>query len=770
MFLKGLSLFSGAGIAETYFEQNGVHICIAVELLKERADIYRHLYPHVQMCQGDITDKGFFSDVLLKAESEGVDFIIATPPCQGMSTAGKKLYDDPRNKLIVYAIEAIKKIKPRFAIIENVPEILHTKINIHGEWVLIDNYIQAELGTQYVFNKNKLVNAMNYGVAQSRERCIYLLSRKDENISWEFPVPSKNILTMRDVIGDLPSLDPEVTDISAEDFHKLFPNFEQKKQAGLVVSPWHCPPKQKYRHVIAMMHTPEGNSAWNNEIYYPTLVDGTKSKGYKNTYKRQWWDKPAYTITKYTSRLGSQENGHPGRVIVDSSDEKKRLWSDPRVMTVFELMRLMSLPDDWGIPISTSSNVIREILGEGIPPRMIEKALIALDEQLTGRFRHSVNALSMFSNVGIAETYLSDVGVNVVIANELVEERVRFYSHLYPQVNVVCGDISKHEIFDKVIELAKKKDVQFLIATPPCQGMSCAGKKDPDDARNYLIYYAVEAVKAIKPKFVMLENVPMQQHTLISYHGEKVTIPRYVESELCRYYNFNSTRIVNAADYGIPQSRQRYFYLLVKKDEKVSWDFPKKEDKIVTLKDAIGWLPSLDPCVREEGEKWRFPDYVQKKRNGLLVSKWHYPPTHSWKQIEWMMHTPSAKSAFENEHFFPKKDERKIKGAPRTYMRMDWNKPATTIMQNSGVISAFSTVHPGRVILSGESDLDRLYSDARTLTIYELMILSSLPDDWNIPEWANDTLIRRVIGEGIPPLLVKKFVSELVRKGHYYER
>ena len=190
---------------------------------------------------------------------------------------------------------------------------------------------------------------------------------------------------MRDAIGDLPSLDPDVTDISDEERKRLFPHFEEKRAAGLAVSKWHYPPKHKYRHVIAMMHTPEGCSAWANQKYYPTLADGTKSKGYKNTYKRQWWDKPAYTVTKYTSRIGSQENGHPGYPIVDSTDEETRLWSDARVLSILELMRVSSLPDDWNIPATASSNVIREILGEGVPPRLLESALIELEKNINGK-------------------------------------------------------------------------------------------------------------------------------------------------------------------------------------------------------------------------------------------------------------------------------------------------------------------------------------------------------------------------------------------------
>ncbi len=380
MKFKALSLFSSAGVAETYFEKHGIEVKVAAELLPERVALYRHLYPSVNMFQGDITDKKNYTNIIKAAKKEKCDFIIATPPCQGMSSAGLMKKDDPRNRLIIQAVDAIKDIKPKFVIIENVPEILLTEIKIGEEWVNINTYLERELAADYYFNKTKRVNAMYYGVAQSRERCVYLLSRKDTGIEWEFPEPSKTVTTLRDAIGDLPSLDPDVTDISEEERQKLFPDYEKKRAAGLAVSKWHYPPRHKYRHVIAMMHTPEGCSAWSNEIYYPTLADGKKSKGFKNTYKRQWWDKPAYTVTKYTSRIGSQENGHPGVAIVDSPDEEKRLWSDARVMSIFELMRVSSLPDDWNIPDKASSNVLREVMGEGVPPRLIEHALISLEK------------------------------------------------------------------------------------------------------------------------------------------------------------------------------------------------------------------------------------------------------------------------------------------------------------------------------------------------------------------------------------------------------
>lgn len=386
---------------------------------------------------------------------------------------------------------------------------------------------------------------------------------------------------------------------------------------------------------------------------------------------------------------------------------------------------------------------------------------------MNNKFRNKIKALSLFANVGVAESYLQDVGVEVVIANELIEKRARFYRHLYPKVNMITGDITDDKIFTQIIHEARREGVEFIIATPPCQGMSCAGRKDPLDPRNSLIFYAIKAILELKPRFVLMENVPRQKQTKLNTGSTYIPIPEFVESELKSKYEFNEQRVINAMDYGVPQSRQRYFYLLVRKDEGIHWEFPKSDGKIITLRDAIGSLPSLDPLLREESERYRFPDYEMKKKEGLKVSKWHFPPLQTWKYVEWLIHTPTGCSAFQNEIYFPTKDGRRIKGGPQTYKRMSWDKPATTVMSNSNIISAFTTVHPGRIIKESESEEERQYSDPRVLTIFELLIISSLPLDWDIPEWASDCMIREVIGEGIPPLLVKKAIENLILVGNY---
>lgn len=375
-----------------------------------------------------------------------------------------------------------------------------------------------------------------------------------------------------------------------------------------------------------------------------------------------------------------------------------------------------------------------------------------------------LNGLSLFSNVGIAEAYLKDVGVDIVLANEIDEKRARFYQEVYSDAHMICGDITDEKIRDEIVKEALQKKVEFILATPPCQGMSEAGLRLEFDPRNQLIFYAVDVIKKVKPKFVLLENVPKQLTTKIEYNGEVILIPEYIKRELGADYSFNKETLVMAKDYGVPQLRERNIFLLVKKDLDYIWEFPKKQQEI-TLEEAIGSLPSLDPLLREGVDETirRFPEYEKKREAGLQVSKWHYPPKHSWKQVEWMMHTPTGKSAIYNETYYPQKEDgTPVKAHHNNYRRLKWDMPCRTVTQNNGVISSLACVHPGRKYISDSGEI--LYSDPRVLTIYELMIVMSLPLDWNIPEWADDTFIRRVFGEGIPSKLVRAIVGELTRQ------
>ena len=376
--------------------------------------------------------------------------------------------------------------------------------------------------------------------------------------------------------------------------------------------------------------------------------------------------------------------------------------------------------------------------------------------------QNRLKAISLFANVGVAETYLEELGIDVVLANEIDEERAEFYRHLYPKTDMICGDVTKKDIQDQIISKSKKLGIDLVMATPPCQGMSIAGKMDPLDERNHLIFYAILIIKQLNPKYIFLENVPQLLTTKIKVNDEIMLIPEYLHKELGKNYDFAEQTLVSAKDYDVPQMRRRNIFLISRKDMKYRWEMPAPH-KQITLKEAIGDLPSVDPILKEGLEETLklFPDFSKKQTAALKVSRFHFPPKHAKKHVITMMHTPSGKTAFDNPIYYPKKDNgERVNGHYNTYRRYAWDKPCRTITQNNGVISSLCCVHPGRPYKT--KDGETLYSEPRCLTLLELFIVSSLPKDWNVPDWADEQLIRKVIGEGIPPMLVKNIMKNLV--------
>lgn len=377
--MKALSLFANIGVAEAYLEKIGIEVVLANELVKRRADLYSKIYPKTEMICGDITSKRIYETIKIKAIEEDVDVIIATPPCQGFSRACRNQNEnDARNLLIMPVISMVKEIKPRYVFIENVPQLLETEIAIDGHKTLIQDFMLNDLGDQYIISFHQ-INTENYGVPQSRRRTIILLTRRNQKVVWELPEETEKRVTLKDVIGDLPSLDPFIKDIDETEFRAMFPEYEKKKVEAEKVSIWHQPPGHIKRQVVTMIHTPTGKTAFDNEKYIPRKADGTAVKGYKSTYRRLRWIDPASTVTMDNRKISSQNNVHPGHYIGEDENGDV-IYSDPRVLSLFELMRVMSLPDDWPLPSNANVAFVRSVIGEGIPPLFVKKVFEKINQ------------------------------------------------------------------------------------------------------------------------------------------------------------------------------------------------------------------------------------------------------------------------------------------------------------------------------------------------------------------------------------------------------
>jgi len=369
--MKCMSLFSNIGVSEAYLDKIGIEVVVANELVKRRANLYSQIYPRTNMICGDITDPKIFNKLIEEGIRQKINIIKVTPPCQGMSNAGRKRKWDPRNNLIIPVINIITAVRPKYAFLENVPTLLLTKIPYKGEEILIPNLIRYKLSRYYHINVYK-IDTKDYSVPQFRGRAIMLFTRKDQDRIWTIPPKDKKIVTMEDAIGSLPIVDPFVKDISCGELKKLFPKYYERKEAARRISKWHNPPHHIKRQVEIMMRTPTGCTAFNNKKHKPIKANGELVRGYKNTYKRQNWDTPAYTVTMDNRKISSQNNVHPGRYL-GKNKRNEELYSDPRALTLYEIMKIMTIPDNWSVPNNVSQPFLRSVIGEGIPPLFVKK-------------------------------------------------------------------------------------------------------------------------------------------------------------------------------------------------------------------------------------------------------------------------------------------------------------------------------------------------------------------------------------------------------------
>jgi len=351
-----------------------------------------------------------------------------------------------------------------------------------------------------------------------------------------------------------------------------------------------------------------------------------------------------------------------------------------------------------------------------------------------------IKAISLFSGAGVGEMYLRGMGVEVVAANEIIDKRADLYSFFYPYCIMIKGDIREEKVKNKIKSFIKD-DVKLLMATPPCQGVSSLGKNKVQthfekDERNYLIFHVFDMINSGDFDYVLIENVPRFLEMFFPYNGEFKKLSEILADMFGDKYSIELD-VIDAKDYGVPQSRPRAIIKMFKKG--LLWPWPRKR-KEISLREAIGHLPSLEP-----GEDSGIP--------------WHYAKRISERIYLALSHTPPGKSALKNEVYYPKKENgERINGFHNTYKRMVWGRPAPARTTYSGSVSSHNNVHPGR------RKKDGTYSDARVLSILETLIVSSLPENLKFPDWANDTLILDVIGEAIPPLMLKEIVKPIVKR------
>ena len=287
------------------------------------------------------------------AKDNNCKLLLATPPCQGFSTLGKNKHQDhfekdPRNFLIFHVFEIFEKHDFDYLLIENVPTFLNMYFPYNGKLLGVVEIIKEKYSGEYNVDF-EVLNAKDYGICQLRSRCFIKVYKK--GFMWPWPNKEPQI-NLRNAIGYLPSLEAgEKSDI-----------------------PWHYAKEENKRIVQALRHTPTGKSAIYNEVYYPKKEDGTRIKGFHNTFKRMDWDMPAPARTTYSGSMSSHNNVHPGRLLSDGT------YSDARVLTLLETFIVSSIPSTIVFPEWATDTFIRTMIGEAVPPLLLMKVVNTIQE------------------------------------------------------------------------------------------------------------------------------------------------------------------------------------------------------------------------------------------------------------------------------------------------------------------------------------------------------------------------------------------------------
>lgn len=350
-----IDLFAGVGGLSYGFSHNdSFEIVMANEYDKDIATAYRMNHPTVNMIQGDIKN---ITEHQLKEELRygEIDIIVGGPPCQSYSTLGKRQMDD-RAHLFEQYCRILSIVQPKMFIFENVSGLLSMQ---GGRLIEVIKEEFRKLGYEV---KSKLLNAVDYGVPQYRERVI-LVGMKGKNI-FEYPVATHGdgllpYRTVCDAFSDMPILKSggECNEYAAAPQND-FQRFLRKNSLTLTEN---AAPANGERLIKIMEALPDGGSK-------DALPEDIRPKsGYGNTYAKMWWKSPAPTVTRNFATPSSSRCVHP---------------RDSRAMTTREGARLQSFPDDYKF---YGSRVKKNLeIGNAVPPLLSIALAKAVEKAMKG--------------------------------------------------------------------------------------------------------------------------------------------------------------------------------------------------------------------------------------------------------------------------------------------------------------------------------------------------------------------------------------------------
>lgn len=349
--------------------------------------------------------------------------------------------------------------------------------------------------------------------------------------------------------------------------------------------------------------------------------------------------------------------------------------------------------------------------------------------------------IDLFAGVGgLSYGFAHDDEFEIIAANEILEPMAKAYSSNHPSVMMYNKDIKDFSLDDLTRDLGVKKgDIDIVVGGPPCQAYSTVGKRLIDDPRGKLFQEYYRILKELRPKLFVFENVK----GLLSMQGGDLIKTIIALFESIGYHM--QMRLLNAADYGAPQIRERV--ILVGTLDSKPFIYPKpthynpelgkpKDSSLkpyVTLGEAISDLPSIK--TGESATEYSCDPQNEYQRlmraNAPAEIHEHEVPKNNAKLVAIMEALPDGGS--------PKdiaEELRPNSGFANCYCRLWWDKPSTTITRNLGCPSSSRCIHP---------------RDPRPLSTREGARLQGFPDDYIFCGKRGDKHLQ--IGNAVPTFL-----------------
>lgn len=349
-----------------------------------------------------------------------------------------------------------------------------------------------------------------------------------------------------------------------------------------------------------------------------------------------------------------------------------------------------------------------------------------------------LKVIDLFCGCGGLSEGFRLAGYEIVGGVDFNAPAIKTYNRNFENAKGICCNLLDMDQAKIVEAFGNLQDIDVIIGGPPCQGFSAANryKIEGEDPRNKLFFEFVKFVDLAKPKAIVIENV---RGIVTSNNGyAKDRIYEIFES---RGYSVNH-RILSASDYGVPQRRQRNFFVMIKDGEKFDFDKLVKVSEVVTVEDAIGELylhedsSTDEPFYLIDEPTSTYRKYLRAKDGGVPNHEVRYPAEKVQHRISFVPQGGNWQDV--PEELWPTDRKNRHSSA---YKRLDVTQPSCTIDTGNNHSNYF---HP-------------LYN--RIPTVREAARLQSFPDEFVF--MGNRSEQYRQVGNAVPPLLAKVIADQL---------